>query len=100
MIIKDTQFIGTELTLPIQISATGFDQDADEWDVTCMVGRKTSKCRTIRNSQGNWFFLLDTTELKAGLCFVVVEYDIPDVAYPDGLRHVVWKKHLCNLKDV
>ena len=100
VIVKEPQFIPSELTFPITIEADGFNQDSDEWDVTCVVGRKATKCSTIRNSQGNWFFLLETAELKSGICHVVVEYDIPDVAYPDNLRHVVWKHELCLLKDV
>lgn len=100
MIINEIQYLGSEMTLPISITDDGFDQDVDAWSVACMVGRLEVNCTKIHASNGNWYFLLDTSQLKSGVCCVVVEYDVPDVAYTDGLRHVIWKKDLCYLKDV
>lgn len=97
--ILDKQLIGTQLPIPISIERTGFSMDTDTWSVRCMVGALSVRC-PVSKVGDTWVFLLDTSRLKAGLCLVVVEYQIPDENFTGGARRVVWKDELTYLEDV
>jgi hypothetical protein len=98
--ILDKQLIGTQLPIPISIERTGFSMDTDTWSVRCMVGALSVRCPVVKKTDGTWVFLLDTSRLKAGLCIVIVEYQIPDENFTGGARRVVWKDELTYLEDV
>ena len=97
--ILDKQLIGTQLPIPISIERTGFSMDTGTWSVRCMVGALSVRC-PVSKVGDTWVFLLDTSRLKAGLCLVIVEYQISDENFTGGARRVVWKDELTYLEDV
>lgn len=94
----DEIYIGTEKTYPIEIQSDGFSMDADTWSVRCQVGARSVTCGRVKIGDG-WYFTLDTSGLRPGVVLCIVEYDVPDANFPNGLRHVVWKENLLKLKD-
>lgn len=90
--------IGSQYLIPIKIEATGFSMESNPWNVRCNVGAMSARCNTTK-IDGAWYFIFDTTRLKAGRCFVVVEYSIPDENFASGYRVEVWQDELTYLED-
>lgn len=90
--------VGSQYLVPIEIEATGFTMDSNPWSVRCNVGAMSARCNTTK-IDGSWYFIFDTTRLKAGRCFAVVEYSIPDELFASGYRVEVWQDELTYLED-
>lgn len=88
----------SQQAFPIEISATGFDMETDTWSVRCIVGATSTSCPKVKTDDG-WVFLLDTSQLRVGVALCVVEYDVPDATFPNGLRHAVYKTNLTRILD-
>lgn len=95
-------YVGTELKYKVTITATGFSQDSDDWNVTITRG-KTS--RTFDKSdcihgQDGWYVCFDTTEFGAGMYYATVTAYVPDADFPDGTRTEVKKFELLPVEPV
>lgn len=90
--------IGSQYLVPIEIEATGFSMDSNPWNVCCNVGAMSARCNTTK-IDGAWYFIFDTTRLKAGRCFIVVEYSIPNENFASGYRVEVYQAELTYLED-
>lgn len=88
-------YVGTELKFALTIVSEGFDMDTDPWTATVSCGRKSIVCARSDNAvigtDGQWYILIDTSELGSGTYNMTVEIDVPDPDFQDGYRHEVLK---------
>lgn len=95
-------FEGTLLKYKIEITAEGFDQDEDDFEVDV---RRGSQSVTIRkadmvHTQEGWFLLIDTSALGPGKYEVITRAFVPDGDAPEGLRAEVDKQTLILVNNV
>lgn len=86
-------YVGTKLKYKVTITASGFDQDADDWNVRINRGKTSrtfSKSECIRGADG-WYVCFDTTEFGPGAYTAVVTAFVPDGDFQDGFRTEVKK---------
>lgn len=101
---NETYYQGTDLKFALTIEREGFNMDVDNWSVTVVSDNKSIVCNKIENTvigeEGQWYLLLDTTLLNDGVCYLVIDIDVPDNDFPDGFRHEVYKQKLMTIKRV
>jgi len=87
---------GTEVKFGINLTAQGFDMDADDFDIQIVSKRVTisgskgnpdpeSKIRIFKDD-GEWFVIAETDTLSTDQLKVVVTAYIPDANAADGVR--------------
>ena len=86
-------YVGTELKYKVTISASGFDQDADDWNVKIIRGKTSrtfDKSECVHGADG-WYVCFDTAEFGSGSYAAIVTAFVPDGDFPDGYRTEVKK---------
>lgn len=108
MVNDNTYYVGTELKFAFTVECTGFNMDEDSWQVTVTGGEGSVVCKhddtenvnITRDDLGQWYLLVDSKQLGKGICYAIVEVDVPDEDFEDGKRHEVYKQRLVNIKNV
>lgn len=96
-------FVGTELKIAFKVECDGFNMETDEWTATVKKGSKSIVCDKTNNTAHDvdgWYLLIDSTQLGSGRYDLVVDIDVPDVDFPDGLRHETYKQELFTVSGV
>lgn len=96
-------FVGTELKIAIKIECDGFDMEVDDWTCTVKKGSKSIVCDKDNNTAQDsetWYLLIDSSQLGSGRYDLVVDIDVPDQDFPDGLRHETYKQELFTVMGV
>ena len=96
-------FVGTELKIAFKVECDGFNMETDEWTVTVKKGSKSIVCDKTNNTAHDvdgWYLLIDSTQLGSGRYDLIVDIDVPDVDFPDGLRHETYKQELFTVSGV
>lgn len=84
-------YVGSDVKFRIIITADGFDQDADNWEVTISAGAKThtfQKEECIHALDG-WYVAFNTAEYGSGKYTATIAAYIPDTDFYDGTRKEV-----------
>lgn len=84
----------TDLKVQIAISAEGFNQATDNYDmdVYCGTYENTFDQSDMRgDGAGHWFLPIPTEDMSPGILYVVVTAYIPDADYPGGIRRETFK---------
>ena len=101
---NEIYYQGTDLKYAVTIEREGFNMDVDPWTITAVSDTKSIVFNKIENTvigeDGQWYLLIDSTLLDNGACYLVIEIDVPDNDFPDGLRHEVYKQKLMTLRRV
>lgn len=99
----DISFEGSDLKIQVEMTASGFDMDTDDWSVGIKCGSKIvaiiPKADAIRNDSG-WFVCIRAEKLKTGLIEVIGYGKIQDNDFDDGIRNEVNKDTLLNYKKL
>ena len=77
--------------------------ETDEWTATVKKGSKSIVCDKTNNTAHDvdgWYLLIDSTQLGSGRYDLIVDIDVPDVDFPDGLRHETYKQELFTVSGV
>lgn len=96
-------FVGTELKIAINIQCEGFDMQNDDWTCTVKRCNKSVVCNKTQNSAYDgetWYLLVDTSLLGKGMYSLVVDIDVPDTDFEDGLRHETYKQELFTVNGI
>lgn len=88
---------GTDLKILVEMTATGFDMDTDDWSVGIKCGnkvvKKIPKEEAVKTEEG-WFVCVRAADLKPGQVEVIGYAKIPDDDFDDGIRNEVEKDKL------
>lgn len=100
--LEDEVFLGTERKYLIEIQSSGFDMDADDFDIEIKRGPNVirySKADLIKDIEGNYYITVDTAELGAGAATMTVVAHVPDQDFDDGIRDEVDKFKFLRIKS-
>lgn len=80
---------GTDLEFAVTLTAQGFSQQDDEWEVSFVVGSRTAK--TIDKSQailrdGTWLVTAETAGWPTGRLYMRFKAHVPDNAFANAKR--------------
>lgn len=114
--MKQEYFIGNDLKFRIDISATGFSMDSDNFTIDIYNGKNrhtltkedlihVSDLDADSGEDGigldeGWYLLINTKDFVPGLVWMSVQASVPDDDFPSGYRSEVATAPLCNLKPI
>lgn len=99
-------YIGSDLKFALTITSQGFDMDVDNWTAKVTCGNKSITFSrgngAIIDGNGQWYLTINTKDLGIGSYYLVVEIDVPDEDFDDGLRHEVLAQEvpICNVSKI
>ncbi len=97
-----TIYKGTELKFKVELTATGFSMADNNFEIEVKSG-KTSVVLAKEDlvvNQGEYFGIVDTSELAPGEVKLIATAHIPDSDADDGMRNEVAVVNLCTLAKV
>lgn len=85
---------GTDLKVQISISAEGFDQEDNNYDIDVYCGEEVkhyNQDNVVSDGEGHYLLPLPTEELSAGKITLVITAYVPDADFADygGIRKEV-----------
>lgn len=99
-VLGEEYYIGAGIKLLINITASGFDIDTNDYDIIASCGGKTVTYtqEDIYVSGGNHYLCIDTELFKPGNLKLVIVAKVPDDAFSSGIRKEVDVKLVGPLK--
>ncbi len=98
----DRAFLGTELKFIVEITASGFSMEHDDFNILLKRGNKQRlfEKSDLVYSDGDYYLCCDTAEFGIGTIQAVITAYVPDLDFPDGLRTEVYKLDLIRSESV
>lgn len=100
---EDKYYLGSDLKFKIDITASGFDQDTDEYRIDLYCGNKkltyTDQDIVTDPETGYHYLLVDTNLLRPGSIKLVVTALVPDEIFTSGVRREVDVKNIGFIKN-
>ena len=93
MTSEDKIYLGTRLKYVLEIEASGFSMDTDNFCVDLIRGPKVIHLEKgeLEYDDENWYVCFDTNELGPGIITAKVTAYVPDTDFADGIRTEVQK---------
>lgn len=89
-------YLGTDLKFLVEMTASGFSMDDNDWSVTVYIGNKAvkeyDKSECVRDDDGNWYVCIQSDLLKKGDISLVGHARVPDTDFDDNYRDEVDKQ--------
>ena len=87
-------YIGTDLKFQITLTAEGFDQDTDRYDVQFICGSYSHTYSSengdfATGADGNHYLLIPTSNLNPGVMKMVITAYVPDLDFDAHVRKEV-----------
>lgn len=82
-------YIGTDLKFKITLTADGFDQSRDDYDIDFYCGTQVkhyNQSHMITGSDGFHYLCIKTDDLAPGMMKMVITAHIPDRDFSEGVR--------------
>lgn len=98
--MADSYYIGTDLKFFIQIEATGFSMDDDEYSIVLRCNGREVKGDVVEGDNGEHYLIVDSSQFGSGTLKMIVYAEVPDEDFPDGARTEVASIDLCELRKV
>lgn len=101
--LVDEYYIGSDLKFRIDISATGFNQETDPYDIDVYCGNKKLSFTqaNVKQCDDKFYLPVPTSTLSPGRLKIVITAHVPDADFSDGYRdEIVVKKLNYNIKTV
>lgn len=102
--MADKWYIGEDLKFLVEMTATGFSMDDDDWSVTVMISNKPvaefKKEDCVRGDDQNWYVCVPAEVLKKGPLTLVGHARIPDVDFEDDIRDEIEVKSMGKIEKV
>ena len=94
---------GSDLKILVELTATEFNMDLDDWSIGIKCGNKIvktiPKSEAVRHQDG-WFVCVRADELRTGKVEVIGYAKIADNDFDDGIRNEVNKDDLLTYTKV
>lgn len=100
--IDEGYYEGSDLKFQIDITATGFDQNSDRYNIDFYCGEKKISFTqdNVISSGGKFYLPVPTDGLKPGMIKIVITAFVPDSDFESGYRREVAVRNLKYLKKV
>ena len=97
-------YVGEKLKFRITLTAEGFDQEKDNYDIDFYCGDNEVKHFNQGNMKkgldGNHYLLIETDGMQPGVMRIVITAYIPDVDFDDNVRKEIESISLGPLRPV
>lgn len=100
---EDKYYIGTDLKFRIAISAPGFNQAEDDYDIKLFTGGATPlefDQDDIVQDGDDFYLCVPTAELSPGPLKLVITAHVPDTDFGDNERSEIAVKNIGYLKNI
>lgn len=100
--VDEGYYIGSGLKFQIDITATGFDQNSDDYTIEFYCGdqKRTYTQDDVISSDGKFYLPVTTDDLQPGMIRIVVTAFVPDSDFPGGVRKEIAVRNLKYLKKI
>jgi hypothetical protein len=100
--IDEGYYEGSDLKFQIDITATGFDQNSDRYNIDFYCGEKKISFTqdNVISSGGKFYLPVPADGLKPGMIKIVITAFVPDSDFESGYRREVAVRNLKYLKKV
>lgn len=100
--MEDKYYLGSDLKFKIDITASGFDQDTDEYTIDLYSGNQKISYtdKDIVTQDNNHYLLVNTDQLRPGPIKLVITAFVPDEDFESGVRREVEVKTIGYIKSV
>lgn len=98
--MEQEYYVGTDLKFKIDITADGFDQSEDPFEIKVVCGNRTQTITQddVVEDDGNYYILIDTSQFGTGLVKLIVTAKVPDKNFESGYRREVTVHELCYIR--
>lgn len=95
-------YIGEDLKFEVTLTATGFDQNRDNYKIDFYCGDKHLDFTRddVISKEGKFYLPVPTATLKPGMMKMVFTAYVPDPDFPDGTRTEITVVNLPTLRAV
>ena len=95
-------YYGSDLKFQIAVSATGFSQDCDNYDIDIYSGDKHLSFNqdNVISSDGKFYLPLPSSELRPGQLRMVITAYVPDTDFEGGVRKEKAVQNLGFIKEL
>lgn len=100
--MEDKYYLGSDLKFKIDITASGFDQDTDEYTIDLYSGNQKISYtdKDIVTQDDNHYLLVNTDRLRPGPIKLVITAFVPDKDFESGVRREVEVKTIGYIKSI
>ena len=100
--VNEGYYIGSDLKFQIDITATGFNQHEDNYDIDIYCGDSVLHYNQddVISHDGSFYLPVPTANLQPGMLRMVVTAYVPDEDFDDGTRKEIAVRNLKYLKNV
>ena len=98
---KEGYYVGTDLKFAINITASGFNMNRDDYDIKIVCGNRTKTVTQddiVEGDNNTHYLLIDTSEFSGGLIKLIVTAKVPDDDFENDYRREVTVHDLCYVK--
>lgn len=98
--MEQAYYVGTDLKFKIDITAEGFNQSEDEYEIKVVCGNQSQTITQddIVEDEDGHYILIDTTQFGTGLIKLIVTAKVPDEDFDAGYRREVTVHELCYIR--
>lgn len=98
--MEQAYYVGTDLKFKIDITAEGFNQSEDEYEIKVVCGNQSQTITQddIVEDESGHYILIDTTQFGTGLIKLIVTAKVPDEDFDVGYRREVTVHELCYIR--
>ena len=96
-------YIGEDLKFKIILTADGFDQETDRYDIEFICGGYShtyTQDDIVKGTEGCYYLLIPTASLAPGMMKMIITVYVPDTDFTSGIRKEVESISLGPLKPV
>lgn len=99
---EETYYTGSDLKYQITITADGFSQDCDNYDITFYCGSTEMHFNQddVISRDGKFYLPIPAASLQPGLVKMVITAYVPDSDFPGSVRKEVAVHNLGRLKKI
>lgn len=101
--MAELTYIGSDLKFLVEPTATGFDKDQHDWEVTISRGKDSrtwDKSELATDGEGNYYVCFSTNDFGTGQYMITVTTHTPDDDFDDGIRTDVNQYPLINIQKL
>lgn len=99
---EEKYFIGSDLKFKVEITASGFNQNTDEYTIDICCGNRELHFTNedVITEGGSHYLLINTDLLRPGIMKMVVTAKVPDHMSTSGKRREVDVKNIGTIRNV
>ena len=100
----ETWYLPNDLKFLVEITASGFSMDDNDWRVGVKCGSKIvktyNKSECVKGEDGNWYVCIEKSILKKGEFALIGYAEVLDPDFEDGIRSEADKVRIGRIESI